>query len=81
MRTDRKPTRGLIAIVAAAGLLTACAGMSPTEQRVLSGGAIGAAGGGAVGAVTGGNPVTGAVLGGAAGAAGGYLYDRAQNQR
>lgn len=59
-----------------AGLLVAgCAGMSPTEQRVLSGGAIGAGGGAVIGAI-GGNAGLGAVLGGAAGLAGGYLWDQ-----
>ncbi len=48
-------------------LTSACAGMSPREQRMLSGGAIGAGGGALLGALTGGSPVLGAVLGGAAG--------------
>jgi hypothetical protein len=50
--------------------------MNSTEQRTLSGGAIGAGAGAALGAVTGGSMVGGALIGGAAGAAGGYLYDR-----
>ncbi|PWS34083.1 hypothetical protein DFH01_27550 [Falsiroseomonas bella] len=53
--------------------LAACDGMSRTQQRALSGGAIGAAGGAALGAITGGSLVTGAVLGGAGGAAVGAL--------
>ena len=53
--------------------LAACDGMSPRQQRALSGGAIGAAGGAAVGAITGGSPVTGALIGGAGGAAIGAL--------
>jgi hypothetical protein len=53
--------------------LGACDGMSRTQQRALSGGAIGAAGGAALGAVTGGSAVTGALLGGAGGAALGAL--------
>jgi hypothetical protein len=48
--------------------LAACDNMNRTQQRALSGGAIGAAGGAAVGAITGGSPVTGALLGGAGGA-------------
>jgi len=44
-----------------------CAGMTPTQQRALSGGAIGAAGGAALGAITGGSPAVGAAVGGAAG--------------
>jgi osmotically inducible lipoprotein OsmB len=53
--------------------LAACEGMNRTQQRALSGGAIGAAGGAAIGAITGGSAVTGALIGGAAGAAGGAL--------
>ncbi|MCC7276563.1 MAG: hypothetical protein IT561_28120 [Alphaproteobacteria bacterium] len=63
------------ALAIAGLLLGACAGMSPTEQRVLSGGAIGAGGGAVLGAI-GGNAGLGAVLGGAAGLAGGYLWDQ-----
>lgn len=55
---------------------SACSGMNTTEQRTLSGGAIGA-GVGAVGtAVTGGCVACGAAVGGAVGAAGGYVYDQ-----
>lgn len=50
-----------------------CANMTPTQQRALSGGAIGAAGGAALGAITGGSAAVGAVVGGAAGAVGGAL--------
>ncbi|MCE3233403.1 MAG: uncharacterized protein K0R98_1660 [Rickettsiaceae bacterium] len=62
--------KGIVALGALAAL-TACG--STTQDRALSGGAIGA-GVGAVGsAVTGGNPLTGAVIGGAVGAAAGGL--------
>jgi len=53
--------------------MAACSGMNRTQQRALSGGAIGAAGGAAVGALTGGSAVTGALIGGAGGAAVGAL--------
>lgn len=53
--------------------LAGCDGMSRTQQRTVSGGAIGAAGGAALGALTGGSPLTGALLGGAGGAAVGAL--------
>ncbi len=56
--------------------LAACENMNRTQQRALSGGALGAAGGAAIGAVTGGSLVTGAVIGGAAGAAAGALTAR-----
>jgi uncharacterized protein YcfJ len=51
-----------------------CAGMSDTEQRTLSGAAIGTAAGGIVGAVAG-NTGLGLAAGAVAGAAGGFLYD------
>jgi osmotically inducible lipoprotein OsmB len=53
----------------------ACAGMSPTEQRVLSGGAIGAGSGALIGAAAG-NAGAGAAIGGGAGLLGGFLYDQ-----
>ena len=49
-------------------LLGACDNMSTTEQRVLSGSAIGAGTGAVIGGVTGGSVGTGAVLGAGAGA-------------
>ncbi|MEN8690045.1 MAG: YMGG-like glycine zipper-containing protein [Desulfobacterales bacterium] len=57
-----------------------CAGMSDTEQRTLSGTAIGAGAGTVVGAIAG-NAGWGAAIGAAAGAAGGYLYDRDQKSK
>ncbi len=56
--------------------LAGCANMDPTQQRALSGGAIGAAGGAVLGAVVGGNPAVGAAVGGAAGAAAGALLPK-----
>lgn len=60
-------------------LVTAgCSNMNSTEQRMLSGGAIGAGSGAVVGALTGGLGVaTGAAIGAAAGAAAGYIVDQA----
>jgi osmotically inducible lipoprotein OsmB len=56
--------------------LTSCSGMNDTQQRTLSGGAAGTAIG-AVGTVmTGGCVACGAAIGGAVGAAGGYIYDQ-----
>jgi hypothetical protein len=72
-------TRGLSRIALAVALilpLAACENMSRTQQRALSGGAIGAAGGAAVGALTGTSLLTGAVIGGAGGAAVGALTSR-----
>ncbi len=58
----------------------ACSGMSYTEQRTLSGGAIGAASGAAIGAAAG-SAGTGAAIGGGAGLLGGYLYDQYQKSQ
>lgn len=65
---------GIVAVLALG--LAACEGMNRTQQRALSGGALGAAGGAVIGAVAGGSVVTGAVIGGAAGAAAGALTAR-----
>ena len=65
----------LILAVAGTFVFAGCAGMSTTEQRVLSGGAIGASGGALVGWAAG-NPTVGAAVGGGAGALGGLIYDQ-----
>lgn len=69
------------AIIAFLFFVAGCAGMSPTEQRVLSGGAIGAGAGAALGAATGGSPGLGAAIGGAAGAFGGAIVDQYERNR
>jgi hypothetical protein len=65
-------SRSTAAILCLTLLLGGCAGMSNTEQRVLSGGSIGAGGG----LLLGGLP--GAIVGAGAGSLGGYLYDKHQ---
>ncbi len=52
-----------------------CAGMSTTEQRALSGGAIGSAAGLGVAAIVGAPLLVGAAAGAAAGAVGGVVVD------
>lgn len=69
-----------LAVLAAGSFATGCANMTPTQQRALSGGAIGAATGAALGSLSG-NAGSGAAIGGAAGAAGGYLYEKDQQRR
>jgi uncharacterized membrane protein len=64
--------RGLLVILAA-GSLAACSGMTNTQQRVLSGGAIGAVGGAAVTAVVGGPVLLGTAIGAGAGAVAGAV--------
>lgn len=68
-------------VPAAAIALTGCSGMSDTQQRTLSGGAIGAAGGAAIVAIAGGNPIWGALGGAVVGAAGGYVYDQYEKSK
>lgn len=74
MKSTTIRNAGLAAVL---GLgLAACSGMNDTQQRTLSGGAIGA-GVGAVGTVaTGGCVSCGAAIGAGVGAAGGYIYDQ-----
>ena len=69
-RSGRRTALVLAMTIAAAG----CSGMSTTQQRVLSGGAIGAGGGAVIGAIAG-NAGIGAAAGAGAGLLGGYLYD------
>lgn len=70
MMTKRTITSALVlAILATAG----CSGLTVQEQRALSGAGIGAAGGTVLSAIVGGNLLTGALVGGAAGAAIGAL--------
>jgi hypothetical protein len=62
-------------VLATAIVLSACAGQTPTQQRTLSGAAIGGIGGTAIGAIAG-NAGLGAAIGVVAGATGGYIYDQ-----
>ena len=65
----------VILVLLATLLVGGCSWMSYTEQRTLSGGAIGAGGGALIGAAAG-SAATGAAIGGGAGLLGGYLYDQ-----
>ncbi len=64
----------LVGLLLCSVTLAGCSGMSATQQRALSGTAIGAGGGAILGAI-GGNAGLGAVAGAAAGLAGGLIYD------
>ncbi|MBM4274743.1 MAG: hypothetical protein FJ134_09845 [Deltaproteobacteria bacterium] len=72
--------RALILVLAASLLVGACSGMSTTQQRVLSGGAIGAGSGALIGWAAG-NPAAGAAIGGGAGLLGGFVYDQYEKSR
>ena len=67
--------RTALVIMVAVLLVGGCSGMSPTQQRVVSGGAIGASSGALIGWAAG-CPACGAAIGGGAGMLGGYAYDR-----
>ena len=62
-------------IMVAALFVGGCSGMSTTQQRTLSGGAIGAGSGALIGWAAG-CPACGAAIGGGAGLLGGYAYDQ-----
>ena len=67
----------LLALPLVAALsLSGCSNMSTTQQRELSGGAIGAVAGAGITAIAGGNPIWGAIGGAAVGGLGGYVYDK-----
>ena len=70
-----KTRKQILAVCLVVGL-TGCLNMSTTEQRSLSGAAIGTAGGALVAGLTKGNAGTGALIGAAVGAASGWLYDK-----
>lgn len=65
-----------VAVIGCVALLSGCSDMSTTQQRTLSGAAIGAGTGAAASAMTGGCVGCGAAIGTAAGAGAGYLYDQ-----
>ena len=70
-------TIGSTLLLAAA--LAGCSNMSTTDQRTLSGAAIGTAAGVAVGAVTG--EWAWAAVGAVLGAAGGYIFDQQRQKQ
>ena len=74
-----RPLRPVIALVAALGM-AGCAGLSPQEQRMMTGTGIGAAGGAVIGAIAG-HAGVGALIGAGAGLAGGYLFDQSVQAR
>lgn len=76
-----KTFRMCIVFAVLLSLLAGCAGMSSRQQRVLSGGAIGAGAGAALGAITGHSIAGGAAIGAAAGAVGGLIVDESKKKR
>ena len=74
--------RGLAIPVVLAGILVlgGCENMNTQSQRMLSGGAIGAASGTAITVITGGCVACGAAVGGAVGAGGGYVVNEMEKK-
>ncbi|MGA8572307.1 MAG: glycine zipper family protein [Desulfobaccales bacterium] len=72
--------KALVLVVVLALALGGCSGMTATQERVLSGGAMGATGGAIIGAAAG-SPAVGAAIGGGAGLLGGFIYDQFQKSR
>ena len=69
-----------LVIAAFAWPVLACADMNPTQQRALTGTAIGAGGGAAIGAIAG-NAGLGAGIGAGAGLLGGLLVDQSRRSQ
>ncbi len=65
----------LVLTLVAAFLVVGCSGMTYTQQRVISGGAIGAGSGALIGWAAG-SPAVGAGVGAGVGALGGLVYDQ-----
>src|SRR5215471_7673268 len=72
--------RLILAGAVAALPLAGCADMNQTQQRALSGTAMGAGGGAVIGAIAG-NAGLGAGIGAVAGLAGGLIYDKERSSR
>ena len=72
--------RTLALVVVVVLLVGSCSGMSNTQQRVLTGGAVGAGSGALIGWAAG-CPGCGAAIGGGAGLVGGYIYDQYEKSR
>ena len=71
-----------VIVVSAVALgLGGCANMTTTEQRTVSGAAIGALGGTAIAAIAEHSLVTGAAIGAGVGAAAGYLYSLSHDRQ
>jgi hypothetical protein len=72
-----KRVANLACVLALGAGVAGCSNLDHTQQRVLTGGAIGTAAGAALGAVTGGLSVAaGALIGAGVGSAAGYVVDK-----
>ncbi len=71
----------LVAVAVLIAMVSGCSHMSTTQQRTLSGGAIGAGTGAVISAIAGGHVLMGTAIGAAAGAVGGLIYDDTQKKK
>jgi len=62
-------------------MVAGCSHMSTTQQRALSGGAIGAGSGAALTILTGGSVLLGTAIGAGVGTVGGLVYDDVQKNK
>lgn len=69
----------IVALALTGFVAMGCSNMNNTQQRAVSGGALGAAAGAGVGLLTG-HTVAGALIGAAAGTAGGLIVDANEKQ-
>ncbi len=75
-----RKARCLTAVLLTMSML-GCAGLTPTQQRALTGGAIGAGGGAALAAIAGGHAWIGAAVGGPVGIIAGTLIGVTQQHK
>jgi hypothetical protein len=73
--------RVVVALAVLMAMITGCSHMSATQQRALSGGAIGAGSGAALTILTGGSVLVGTAIGAGVGTVGGLIYDDVQKKK
>ena len=73
--------RIVVAMALLIAMVTGCSHMSTTQQRALSGGAIGAGSGAALSILTGGSVLLGTAIGAGVGTVGGLVYDDVQKNK
>ncbi len=73
--------RIVVAMAVLIAMVAGCSHMSTTQQRALSGGAIGAGSGAALTILTGGSVLLGTAIGAGVGTVGGLVYDDIQKKK
>ncbi|NLT24986.1 MAG: hypothetical protein GXX82_18280 [Syntrophorhabdus sp.] len=73
--------RIVVAMALLIAMVAGCSHMSTTQQRALSGGAIGAGSGAALSILTGGSVLLGTAIGAGVGTVGGLVYDDVQKNK